>query len=361
MSWISKQLKKRNKIVKKHSNDTPNYFTWKTELDLEYYSTYIYITPRGLGKSHSGWDTVVEVYEETGEWTNWMRTKDTELKEILTDYKSNRPDAWRDYMVVKGRHLIDKRNGHLVAKFVALSTVGNLASITGNGCFGIFYDEFLPRTGYPISNAYNKLTDFIRTIERTHLATVILAANMTTLNSEILTKFDLWIDEPTVDDKERRLRFRYIEKWDNPPKVELISTAALWAKNDANLQKFMDEGGVLDDSTSLVLPYSRIGQLRYYYMYTCDGVNFTLGVDNNERFVVVEGHRMEEGITFDLTTVDGYQPSQGHVRPDDVLETLQMIIYGLEQNNLIFTDFEVKNIVFKLLTSVLGKIQKKRG
>lgn len=361
MSWLSKQLKKRNKIIKKYESKEPNYFMWEKEIDLENYSTYIYITPRGLGKTHSGWDLVVDVYMETGEWTNWMRTKDIELKAVVADYTRNRPDAWPEWAQVKGMQLIDTRNGGLIAKFVALSTVGNLASITGNGCFGIFYDEFLPRSGYPISNSYNKITDYIRTIERKHLATVILSANMTTLNSDILTKFDLWIDDPIVDDKSRRLRFRYIEQWDNPPKIEMISTASIWASNDEKLRKFMDEGGVLDDSTTLVLPKSRVGSLRNLEMYTCDGVDFTLSLDDNDRFVVVDGHNMTGGIVYDLTTLDGYIPTIGHVRPYDIVMTMSKIMYGLEQGNLIFTDFEVKETVFRLLVSLNGKIQRKRG
>lgn len=361
MSWIGKQLKSRNKIIKKFSSKVPNFFKWKDWLNLALYSTYIFITPRGLGKTHSGWDLVIDVYMETGEWTNWMRMKDTELKYVLDDYKRNRPDAWPEWAVVKGRHLIDSRNGGLIAKFVALSTVGNLASITGNGCFGIFLDEFLPRTGAPIPNSYSKLTDFIRTIERKHLATVILSANMTTLNSDILTKFDLWIDEPEVDDKERRLRFRYIEKWDNPPKVEVLSTAALWAKNDENLRKFMEEGGVLDDSTSLVIPRSRVGQLRNLEMFTCDGVDFTLSLDNNNRFIVIAGHNMKSGFVQDLTTADGYMPSKGHIRPFDIKLAVSKIAYGLETSNLIFTDFEVKDTVFRFLQALNGRIQRKRA
>lgn len=71
-------------------------------------------------------------------------------------------------------------------KFVALSTIGNLASITGNNCFGIYYDEFLPRGNTKVANAYDKLTDFIRTVERELMVVVMMGANLTTLNSDIL-------------------------------------------------------------------------------------------------------------------------------------------------------------------------------
>ncbi len=271
---ILKILKKRNKVIKVNTNPNANYFDIQDYFQLDKYSTYIFITPRSIGKSYSSWKTVIDVYEANGEYTVWMRTSDTEIKEMIDDYKRNRPRAWKDYYEIKGRSLINKNNGDLIAKFVPLSTVGNLASITGDGCFGIVYDEFLPREGKKIpSNAYRRIADFIKTIERGHLATIILTANMTTLNSDILNKWDLWIDEPVVDDEKRRLLFRYITEWENPPVVEAISTAAMWAENDANLKAFMENGSLLDDDTSLVMPRSRLGSLRWLEMFMVEGVS----------------------------------------------------------------------------------------
>lgn len=360
MSWISKQLSKRNTIIKKHLNDNPNYFYWKDYIDLEKYSSYIFITPRGIGKTHDGWKMVIDVYENSGEWTVWMRTKDTELKEIIKDYTTNRPDAWPVWAQIKGRALIDTRTGELIAKFVALSTVGNLASITGNGCFGIFYDEFLKRTGSSLTNGFRMMVDFIRTLERKHLLTVILSANATTFNSNILNKLDLWMDKPEVDDEDRRLMFRYITEWENPPKVELVSTASLWAQSDDALRRFMENADVLDDTYDMVLPFSRLGPLRYIEQYVCDDVEFTLALTNENKYVLVEGAKMKNAMVNILTTEDGFRPKKGYVRPFDINLTLNKIVYALEIGNLLFTSFELKDILFKLLITLKGKIQRKR-
>lgn len=359
MSKILGILKKRNKLVKKFSSEEPNFFVWEDLLELDKYSTYIYITPRGIGKSHSAHNLIIDVYNNSGEWTVWMRTTDIEIKEIIDDYKRNRPDAWPEWAQVKGRSLIDDRDGALIMKFVAMSTVGNLASITGNGCFGIYYDEFLKRTGRPIAKLHTKLTDFIRTVERTNLATVMLGANMTTLDSDILNKLDLWTDKPIVDDLDRRLKFRYITEWENPPKVETISTASLWASSDKNLKDFMEKAQLLDDSDVYVLPESRAGALRHISMFLLDGSYFTLSLNDENKWFLIEGERCK-GVVNVLTTIDGFKQSKNtHIRPYNLEQTMSPIIYALESKNLMFSSHELQAKMFKFIEALKGKYQRK--
>ncbi len=350
---------KRDKIVKKFQNKDPNFFKIQDYLDLSRFSTYVFITPRSIGKTYSGWEICINAYITTGEYTVWMRTKDEEVKNIVDDYKRNRPEAWPDWAEVKGRSLIDNRTGNLICKFVGLSTVGNFASITGDGCFMIYYDEFLPRGGRPVKNAYNVLTDFIKTLERGHLLTVILSANLTTLNSDILNQLDLWTDEPELDDESRRLRYRLLTEWENPPVTETISTAAMWASNNENLENFMFNNTVLDTESAEVIPVSRVGSLRYVEMYMIEGVEMTLALDDDGNFVLVKGRKVSYengGVVYDLTTEDGYKPSHGHIRPFSVNETLANVMYALENNALTFTDFETKDLMIRLLISLRGKI-----
>ncbi len=348
-------------VVKENTNENVNYFKIQEYLELKYYSIYIFITPRSIGKTFSAWELIVNMYELTGEYSVWMRTSGEEVKEIVKDYKTNRPAPWREYMELRGNQLIDKRDGSLIVKFVSVSTLGNLASITGDGCFCIYYDEFLKRgKRRSQSGVYRAIGDFIKTVERGNLITIIMAANMTTLDNEILNKFDLWTDKPIVDDKGRRLRFRLITEWDNPPEVEEISTARMWAKNDEKLEAFMTKAQVLDNSKALVLPESRLGMLRNLEQYFIFGSYYTLSMTQENKAVIREGRHMK-GNVWVMTTEDGYTPGNGHVRPYDLSLTVGKIAYYLEVSNLVFTSHKAKEDIIKYLISIQGKLVRKRG
>lgn len=45
--------KRQSKIKELQNGYKPNYFKVQEYLELDKYSTYIFITPRGIGKSHS--------------------------------------------------------------------------------------------------------------------------------------------------------------------------------------------------------------------------------------------------------------------------------------------------------------------
>lgn len=357
MSYI---LKQRKKVIKKYAEQEPNYFTWRDELELDKFSTYIYITPRSIGKTYSGFDIAFETYEETGEYTVWMRTSLEEIKEIVNDYISNPPYPLPEYAIWKNKSIIDQRDGKIIMKFVALSTVHNLASITGSGVAFLLYDEFLPRTNRRLPRSYYKLTDFIKTLERADLLTVILQANATTLNSDILHHWDIWNDIDEKDDLGKRMKYRYYREWQNAPKVKEASTASLWASNTDELGDFFDKAEFLDDGDGgLVLPESRLGDLRYYNMFKLNGKVFTEALNNDNARVIVAGARNEGGIIYALTTEDGLTKGR-YVRPLDIKQILTPIYYSLEQNNLFFASYELKDEVMQYLERIWGKIQKER-
>lgn len=363
MSQLEKILKKRQKIIKKYSTETPNYFNWQDYLDLENYSTYITITPRGVGKTYAAFDLGFEWYETTGEYTTWIRTSLEELKECVTDYKSNPPHpkltGETSRYEWQGKNLVDKDTGKIVVKFVALSTVHNMASITGNGCGLVIYDEFLPRTNRRLPRAYFKLADFLRTLERKDLITVVLQANATTMNSDILLHWDIWNDVDEVTDKDRRLWYRRFVEWENPPKVESVSTSAMWARNDDSISKYADSAQFIDGDDGMVIPESRLGSLRYYYQYKLNGMLFTQALTDDNKWVLVEGARMSKAPVYVLTTSDGFEKGR-FVRPLDLKQQMQQIYYALERDALTFTSYELKDELFKFLDMIYGKVQRNR-
>ncbi len=91
-------------------------------------------------------------------------------------------------------------------------------------------------------------------------------------------------------------------------------------------------------------------------MFMYNEIEFTLGLNDENKYVCVKGARMKGGYIQDLTTLDGYVPRKRHVRPPSVSRAVSQIAYGLETNNLLFTDFGVKDAVFDLLRTLNGKI-----
>lgn len=363
MTSLSKILKKRTKIINKFQQKNPNYFKWNKYLDLEKYSTYITITPRGVGKTFSAIETAIEWYELTGEYTTWMRTTLEEVKNIVDNYKKDPPHPTIGIGNIKyewqGHSIVDAESGRLVINFLALSTVHNMASITGNGCGLLIYDEFLPRTNRRLPRAYFKLADFIKTLERKNMMTVILQANATTLNSDILMHWDIWNDISEVRDESKRLWYTHFTEWENPPKVENVSTTTMWTNNTKELQDFIDKGTFLDGDGGMVLPESRIGSLRLMSQYKLDSESFTLAMTDDNMFCIVPGERMANAPVFVLTNKDGFEKGR-YVRPIDIRMQLNPIKYALEADNLIFTTFELKESVFKYLDMLYGKIERLR-
>lgn len=362
MISLAEQLQIRKKIIEDSSTELPNYFNLRNYFEFDKFLNYIFITPRSIGKTFSGFDVAFEAYELTGEFTVWMRTSFEEIKEIVDDYKRN-PPHWKlkgedSRYEWSGKSIIDKETGLIVIKFIALSTVGNVASITGNGCWLLIYDEFLPRSTRRLPNSFHKITDFIKTIERGSSIITCLLANSTTLNSDILMQWDIWNDIDEVDNLELKMRYRRFTTWENPPKIKDNSNASIWASRDPEMLEFMDNAKFKDGDDGMVIPESRLGNLRYFYQFKLNNRVFTMGMTDDDVWVALPSQRME-GIVYSLTTEDGLVRGS-HVRPQDIEGLISPFYYALENDNLVFTDFTLKDEFIEYLTKIYGKIQKVR-
>lgn len=120
----------------------------------------------------------------------------------------------------------------------------------------------------------------------------------------------------------------------------------------------MDRAEVLDNSKELVIPRSRLGALRHYMNYTLDGYKFTQSIDDNGRYVLVEGHLVNMP-AYMLTTEDALTSSGDGVIPHDLQHVVGPLITMLQTDNLVFTSFELKTAFIKFAVSLLGKIRRK--
>lgn len=358
MNSIMKILKKRPKVTKSDKSNA-NYWDWWKVFKLDTYFTYIFISKRNIGKTYSMFDVAFKTYENTGEWTCIMRETGIQLDEVIVDYKGNKPYPFPKYAVWSGNSIIDERNGNLIIKFVALSLTGNLASITGNNCAFLFFDEFLPRTKRRVPKAYFKLVDFMKTIERDDKLIVILQANATTLNSEILFYWDIWNDIDEIRDTERGLWYLRAKDWDTRIKREGDSTTNQWAENSKEILDYMDKAEFIeDDGEGIVVPISRLGKLKHKQMWLLNGIHLTLSHTEDGFYVISEGMLKKGGSVYALTTVDDLSKGK-YIKPPDVQTLLTPIYYKLKKNKIIFTSFDIKENFFKFMPKLFGTINSK--
>ncbi|MFW3388593.1 UNVERIFIED_CONTAM: hypothetical protein RF648_21640 [Kocuria sp. CPCC 205274] len=69
MISLAEQLQIRKKIIEDSSTELPNYFNLRNYFEFDKFLNYIFITPRSIGKTFSGFDVAFEAYELTGEFT----------------------------------------------------------------------------------------------------------------------------------------------------------------------------------------------------------------------------------------------------------------------------------------------------
>lgn len=351
---IAEQLEKRNKLINKQKDKKIEYFDIQKYLDLTLFSTYIFITPRNIGKTYSGFKLAHDVYKATGEYTVWMRSTEVELKEIIKDFGETKYDFWPEEWKLVGNSVIDNKTGNLVLKFVALSTAHNFASIKGVGCFGLIYDEFLPRSSRT-QPSYNALTDFIKTLERNKLLTVILMANATTLDSEILNNMDIWKDVDKQTNIERRIYYERIREWNNSPDVGEVSTAYCWALNSEELSAYMFNTEFLRNDDNSVIPLSRLGDISWIACYRLNGEYLSVGLDIENRYVITTGIKDDNLLIYNLTQIDTFTPQDNVINSYDVNSQLLYIFNALKIGNVVFTSYNLRNDFYKFVLQYLPK------
>lgn len=351
---IKKQLEKRNKIIANKKSRHIEYFDVQKYLDFDLYSTYIFITPRNIGKTYSGFKLVYDVYKETGEYTVWMRSTEVELKEIIKDFGETKYDFWPEEWKLVGNSVIDNKTGNLVLKFVALSTAHNFASIKGVGCFGLIYDEFLPRSNRT-QPSYNALTDFIKTLERDKLLTVILMANATTLDSEILNKMDIWKDIDKQTNLEKRVYYERIREWANPPDVGEVSTAYCWALNNEELTNYMFNSDFLNNDDNTVIPLTRLGDIKWVVAYRLNGNYLSVGIDSENRYIITPSIQDSNILIYNLTQLDTFTPQDNVINCYNVSSQLNYLFNALKIGNVVFTSYELRNDFYKFVLTYLPR------
>lgn len=351
---LKEQLLRRNQLIAENKPKYVNYFDIQNYLNLELYSTYIFITPRNIGKTYSGMKLVHDVYKTTGEYTVWMRSTEVELREVIRDFNETKYDFWPENWTLTGNSVIDNETGNLVLKFIALSTAHNFASLKGVNCFGIIYDEFLPRTSRT-QPSYNALTDFIKTLERDKLLTVILMGNATTLNSEILNHMDIWTDINQQTNLEKRIYYERITQWDNTPDVKDVSTAYCWALGNKELENYMFNSEFLAYNDNTVIPLSRLGDISWFANYRLNGELFTVGLDNENRYIVSQGIHDESLLIYNLTQIDTFTPAENTVNSYDVASQLSYLFNALRIGNVIFTSYTLRNDFYKFVLTYLPR------
>lgn len=343
---LKEQIEARDNIILANRPKERKYFNLENYIDLSTFSTYIFITPRNIGKTYSGFKFAVDVYKETGEYTIWMRTSESEIKECIKDFSDTKYDWWPDEYQLVGNSVIDNETGKLVLKFVALSTAHNLASMKSINCFGIIYDEFLPRTNR-VKPSFKKLADFIKTAERGKLLTVILMANATTLNSEILTFFDIWTDQDEKKDYDHRLYYKRLLDWDDIDDIGEKSTAYNWAALSPELEDYMYSSEFLIADTASVIPLSRLEIKSWLEQYRLNEIIFSIGLTIDKRYVIAKGSMLEGKITYNLTPTDSFKPLENTDNVTDVAKELDYIFAALQDGDCIFTDWELRDVFFK--------------
>lgn len=120
----------------------------------------------------------------------------------------------------------------------------------------------------------------------------------------------------------------------------------------------MDKAQVLDNSKALVIPRSRLGGLRHFRNFMLDGIAFTESLDDNNMYVLTEGHHGTTPV-YMLTTEDSLTSNRYQIVPQDLLHTVSGLITMLQNDNLMFTSFEVRDAFVKFTVGILGKYRKK--
>lgn len=350
---LKDNIDKRNKLIVNNKKDNAKFFDIQNYLDLSLYSTYIFITPRSIGKTYSGFKLVKDVYEASGEYTVWMRSSDTELKEIIKDFGETKYDFWPSDWKLIGNSVIDVKNNNLVLKFISLSTAHNFASIKGSNCFGIIYDEFLPRTSR-IQPSYNALTDFIKTLERNKLLTVILMGNATTLSSEILNNFDIWKDVDKQINVSKRLYYERIRNWNNRDDVGDVSTSHIWASNNSELLSYMYTSDFLKDDDNTVIPLTRLGDIKWIMCYKLNGEHFSVGMNNENKYILSNSIMDDELIIYNLTPIDTFMNDDA-INIVDVSSQLNYLFNAIKIGNVIFTSYELRNNFYDFVLKYIPK------
>lgn len=351
---IEQILNSRKEIVRENQEDKPNYFNLYDYLNLKYFSTYVFITMRNIGKTTSAFQFAQDVYRNSGEYIVWLRSSNEEIRSVIKDFKTNPPYGWDENYKLFGSEVIDIKNNKLVLKFASLSTVHNMASIKGDGCFGIIFDEFLPRSNR-VKISYKALVDFIKTLERKNLLTVILLANATTYQSEILIELGINQELEVWDDLGKRLRYRRITKWDNPPNLKEVSTAYLLSKDSQGLTNYMYGAEFLKGNDDKVIPLFKLGEIRWLSNYLVSSVSVSLGYsDQNKVWVFADGTRNDKLPQLNLTPEDTLSKANTMTfkRTD---KFIQNIIRILQSKNYYHTNFEVKEAMEKLVLKYIPR------
>lgn len=351
---IQDKLKDRDNIIKNNTPSNVKYFDIQEYLNFTLFSTYIFITPRNIGKTYSGMKLVYDVYKTTGEYTIWMRSTDVELKEIIKDFSETKYEFWPLEWKLVGNSVIDNTTGNLVLKFISLSTAHNFASIKGTNCFGIIYDEFLPRSSRT-QPSYVALTDFIKTVERNKLLTVILMANATTLDSEILNSMDIWKDVDEYTSIERRVYYKRIREWNGTPDVGNVSTAYCWASTNKEIMDYMYNSKFYRDDNNSVIPLSRLGNIKWIANYKLNGEYLSVGIDNTNRYIIDPQIHDETLIIYNLTQEDGFEPDSDSVNSYNVSSQLNYLFNAMSIGNVIFTRYKTRDDFYKFTLKYLPR------
>ena len=360
MKTLKEKLDLRNDLIKENSVEAPNYFNIQDYLDFSHFSTYVFITMRNIGKTTSCFKLAQDIYESSGEFTVWMRSSGEELKNIIRDFKSNPPLGWkRDKYILKGDEVFDVDNGNLVIKFVSLSTVHNMSSIKGNGCFGIIYDEFLPRSNRT-NPSYKALVDFVKTLERDKLLTVILIANATTYKSEILNSLNIYTDLDEMDIYSKRLRYRRFTKWDNPPNIKEISTAQLLAQDNERLHNYMFGAEFMTGDDDRVMPENRLGDIIWHSTFNINDNIVSQGLSRKFNCEVFSMGRKSPKLAIqNVMTTDTFSKHSDSYNLTNVYNRFRPIFNAMQSKAVIYTSFECKDVLEKFALIYLGRVERK--
>lgn len=350
---LKEQIRERNKLIIENRPKNIKYFDIAEYINLKLFSTYIFISPRNIGKTYSTYKFVINVYETCGEYTIWMRTNGDEIKQTIENIKSTHPDWMGDRYVLEQDKIIDKETGNLVIHFIAYSKIHLQASTNNENCFGIVYDEFISRSGR-IKLKYKNITDFIKTVERKNLTTVILLGNAVNGNNEILLKFDLWIDSDVKIDLENRLYYKRITEWETLPDTGNISTANIWMRKDAELEQFFNNSTFLVNDLGSIIPLNKTTIRNWYALYRLNGKYVSVGETNDGVMLVADGKHFE-AVPQNLTPTDAFNNNGDSINIVDGLLQLQYLIQPLQLGQVKFTSFELRDEFYKFILNYIPR------
>ena len=320
---------------------------------LQDFSVYFIISPKGIGKTYSAIHFCIEEWEKYQRGFAYCFRTMTEAQAFYAEFDGEL-DNEKYYRL--GVNVFTKGG----------TRIGVIGSITTHHkiknnplIYNLIFDEIIPQTRYVINQEYRKWWKIIDNLARLKKKfKTIMLANPNTAHNTFFIKWKIY------DFKKKSIRIGkeifilFIKQGEYVKTARENSVGFSLAKYDSELRDMAIGGKFSLDDTRQIEWRDNMGFEDYFYVLILEGMKFVVG-ENKEKDLAfdyaTDAHcQILEKVV--ITSIDALNESNFNMN-DDLEEFIEPWKQYILAGKIKFRDFEIKELICKYITLLTGKFK----